>query len=566
MMNTNRIETIPAARLGQYLLLTELGAGGMARVNLALARGPGHCDKLLVIKRIQERFAEDPDFVTMFLDEARLAARMRHPNLVQVNEVGQMDGRYYMAMEYLEGQSLGRVRSRLGSRRLPLRLHLQVLADVLSGLHHAHELCDVDRGPLHVIHRDATPDNIFITYDGSVKVLDFGIAKASDQSTETLAGTLKGKVTYMPPEQARGEKLDRRADVFTVGVMLWEAATGARMWNTCDHSTILRRLFANDIPAPRAANPLLGDRIEAVILKACAPRREDRQATAAELQEEIEALLAELGGRVPERELGQLVATHFDSERAQIRSRIQGSLRQVSKQADLAPSRSITRAEPASALARRAEPRAPSPRETGPAAPRREETAQPPSGSGTFVKTIHSRTAETAPARRRPFALGVCGAALALALVGAAAARTGVARISPAASGGGTKASVAAPTAAAPIAAPRTVSLRIQAHPREARLLLDDRPLSGNPFVGELPADAVGHRLSVEAPGHQGRVERLLLDRSRDLDIVLDPLPAPHPPETAVSTSARSVARDLRGRRLDDTNPYTARAAGAPRR
>ena len=322
-MAATRTEIPDDARLGKYLLLTRLGAGGMADVSLAALHGPGGCNKLLVIKQIQERWAEDPDFVTMFLDEARLAARLQHPNVVQTNEVGQEDGRYFMAMEYLEGQSLGRVRARLGRRALPLRVHLQVLADVLAGLHYAHELVDYDQTPLNVVHRDANPENVFITYTGVVKVLDFGIAKARDQCTETVAGTIKGKVTYMPPEQARGEHLDRRADVFAVGVMLWEAATGMRMWAGLPATAILQSLLARDIVPPRQVCPDVPDQLDAIIRKALSPDREDRHATAAELQTDIELYLAEIGGRLPPRELGQLVASHFEVERARIRTRIQ---------------------------------------------------------------------------------------------------------------------------------------------------------------------------------------------------------------------------------------------------
>jgi len=213
--------------LGKYRLIAELGHGGMAEVFLAVAQGPAGFNKLTVIKQIRPQLADDPEFLSMFLDEARLAARLNHPQIVQTNEVGHEANRYFIAMEYLEGQPLNRVVNRVGRERFPLAMHIGLLADTLAGLHYAHDLTDYDGTPLEVVHRDVTPHNIFITYEGQVKVVDFGIAKAMNSSSETKTGVLKGKVAYMAPEQARGEKVDRRADVFSVGVMLWEAAVGS---------------------------------------------------------------------------------------------------------------------------------------------------------------------------------------------------------------------------------------------------------------------------------------------------------------------------------------------------
>src|SRR5512133_824440 len=209
--------------LGKYRLLAELGHGGMAQVFLALAKGVAGFNKLVVIKQIHAELAEDPDFVRMFLDEARLAARLNHPNVVQTNEVDHDNKRYFIAMEYLEGQTLNRVFNRMGRdpKLLPLGHRLRLVADGLAGLHYAHELKDYDGKALGVVHRDFTPHNIFVTYNGVVKVVDFGIAKALNSSSQTQSGVLKGKVSYMAPEQARGERVDRRADIFSVGMILW---------------------------------------------------------------------------------------------------------------------------------------------------------------------------------------------------------------------------------------------------------------------------------------------------------------------------------------------------------
>src|SRR6185369_9959070 len=266
-----------ANSLGKYRLIAELGHGGMAEVYLAVVRGPAGFNKLLVIKQIRPQLAEDPEFLGMFLDEARLAARFSHPNVVQTNEVGQEGDRYFIAMEYLEGQPLNRVIHRLGrATGVPLGMHVKVMLEVCAGLHHAHELADYDGTPLSVVHRDFTPHNIFLTYDGLVKVVDFGIAKAMNSSSETRTGVLKGKVAYMAPEQARGERVDRRADIFSVGVMLWEAATGKRLWKGVPDITILQRLLSGEIPTPRSVKPDISEKLEAIILKALSHQRDDR--------------------------------------------------------------------------------------------------------------------------------------------------------------------------------------------------------------------------------------------------------------------------------------------------
>ena len=317
--------------LGKYRLIAELGHGGMAEVFLAVASGPGGFNKLVVVKRIRPQLAEDPEFLGMFLDEARLAARLAHPNIVQTNEVGHEGERYFIAMEYLEGQPLNRVLHRLHKTHggLAVALHVHVLAEVLAGLHHAHELADYDGNPLEVVHRDVTPHNIFVTYDGLVKVVDFGIAKALNSSAETQTGVLKGKVAYMAPEQARGERVDRRADVFSVGVLLWEAATGRRLWKGMPDIAILQELLTGEIPSPRTLSPEIPPAFEAVIMKALARDREDRFATAAELGAALEALLDEWGQRVSARDLGKVVAEAFDADRSRLRALVSCSVEQV---------------------------------------------------------------------------------------------------------------------------------------------------------------------------------------------------------------------------------------------
>lgn len=323
--------------IGKYRFLVELGSGGMGDVFLAVAQGPKGFNKLQVIKRLRPELAQDPEFLSMFLNEARIAARLNHPNVVQTNEVSEHEDEYFIAMEYLEGQSLYGIIKRAqslqqkGGQKLPLAMHLHVLAEACEGLHYAHELVDYDGTPLQLVHRDCSPQNVFVTYDGEVKILDFGIAKAADSATFTRTGVLKGKVPYMPPEQLDGAHIDRRADVFAIGAMIWEAAVGVRLWKGLNDIQIAHRLHQKDIPTPSSFEPSVDKKLEAICMKALAIRPDDRFQTAAELQAALDAYVNKLGG-VRRRELGKYVSGLFNDTRRQLRSRLEEELR------DLVPS------------------------------------------------------------------------------------------------------------------------------------------------------------------------------------------------------------------------------------
>src|SRR5262245_37339209 len=220
----------PPASRSRYQVITTLGQGGMARVLLTLSRGPAGVTKLLVVKELKAELKGDPEFLTMFLDEARIAARLNHPNVIQTFEVVSDGEHPLIVMEYLEGQSLSAILGRVGRKAMPLDVHLHVLAQTAAGLHYAHELKGLDGTLLDVAHRDVSPHNVFVTYDGLVKLVDFGIAKAADSAGLTRAGQFKGKIGYASPEQlGGGGQVDRRTDVFALGVMLWEAVAQRRL-------------------------------------------------------------------------------------------------------------------------------------------------------------------------------------------------------------------------------------------------------------------------------------------------------------------------------------------------
>ena len=313
--------------LGKYRLIATLGRGGMADVNLAMARGPAgsRFAKLAVVKRLRVGVADDPEFVTMLVDEARITANLNHPNVVQMFEVGVEEGRPFLAMEYLDGLSLRRVRQRGAKAGVPRAIDCVIVADMLAGLHHAHELTSYSGTKLSIVHRDVSPHNVFITVDGQVKVLDFGIAKALGSSAVTQQGMVKGKLRYMSPEQARGIALDRRSDIFSVGIVLWEAVTRRRFWDQYpDSEWVGRSLITGKYQAsPRAVDPTIPEGLDAICRKALALDPDHRYATAEEFRSDLESFLGDAEIVRARRQLGPLIAELSKKERTLIRTIIE---------------------------------------------------------------------------------------------------------------------------------------------------------------------------------------------------------------------------------------------------
>ena len=311
-----------AATLGKYRLLGALGTGGMADVYLAVADGPEGFRKLCVLKLLKEEMADDEAYRAMFLDEARLAARLNHPNIVQTFEVGETHGRLMIAMEYVEGQPSTRVRRRLAPEQFPLTAAIRVLCDVLDALEYAHGLADFDGSKLGIVHRDVSPQNIIVGYDGRVKLVDFGIAKSSAAMQETQAGVLKGKIGYMAPEQANLRDVDGRTDLFSVGVILWEAIAGRRLTEgIASNDVLLRRIEGND-PKIAEAVPNVDPHLAAICDRAMATDPEDRFGSAAELQLELEGWL-KMHGEPSRKQLSHAVREAFVTEREHLRSLVE---------------------------------------------------------------------------------------------------------------------------------------------------------------------------------------------------------------------------------------------------
>ena len=320
-------------QLGRYLLVETLGQGGMGTVYLALASGLGQFKKLLVVKELRQDLTRQKGFVTMFMDEAKLAARLAHPNVVQTFEASQEGERYYLAMEYLDGQSLSALLDRMSQpqtegktrpSKLPLWVHIQILREVLSGLHYAHELRDYDGSSLHVVHRDVSPQNVFVTYDGQVKVVDFGVAKAAGAGTRTAPGVFIGKFAYASPEQLMGRPVDARTDVFSVGVMLWQAIAGrALSIDPTPTPAAFRARSEGTEPRIEEVVPTVDPLLAQICNRALALEPDKRFATAQEFRSALQEYLQTAGARVESSEIGQLMRDVFEAERRAMHQRIE---------------------------------------------------------------------------------------------------------------------------------------------------------------------------------------------------------------------------------------------------
>lgn len=296
-------------QIGKYQLVRKLASGGMAEVFLAKAAGPRGFEKTLVLKRILPHLAEDPAFVEMFLGEARLAAQLEHPNIVQIFDFGEAEGSFFLAMEFIDGPNLRKLVKRAAEEALPPAFCAKVVAAAAEGLAYAHEFRDVETGePLGLIHRDVSPDNILVSRQGAVKVVDFGIAKVAGQGHRTLTGVVKGKVAYMPPEQLQAKGMDRRVDVYALGVVLYELLTGKRPFDaTTDVSVMQAILFESFIPVAQR-RPDLPVALQQVLDKALAKDRERRYADCRALQDDLERFVLSTGEPVGAYQIAQRIA------------------------------------------------------------------------------------------------------------------------------------------------------------------------------------------------------------------------------------------------------------------
>jgi len=277
-------------RFGSYEIIRKLARGGMAE--LFLARGPRSADEVFVVKKILPRLAGSPRMTQLFLDEAQLACRLDHPNIVRAFDAGDERGTAFFAMEYVHGQDLRTVLHRAWTlgEQVPLELAVHIASQVAAALHYAHEQRRPDGTLVEIVHRDVSPSNVVVSYDGAVKLLDFGVAKAATSSVKTRTGTLKGKISYMSPEQAKGARIDRRSDVFSLGIVLWELATTQRLFRGENDLQTLQLIINEPLRRPSELQPACPPELERVILRALDRDLGQRYQTAAELLADLEAV------------------------------------------------------------------------------------------------------------------------------------------------------------------------------------------------------------------------------------------------------------------------------------
>jgi eukaryotic-like serine/threonine-protein kinase len=298
----------------RYQRLLALGSGGMANVHLSLALGQSGFKRLVVVKSVREELLGDPTMRQMFLAEARLSARLNHPNVVQVSEVVETSDGVMLVMEYLDGLAFSAA-VRAAGPALTRTMRLRVLCDVLAGLAYAHDLIDYHGQPLGIVHRDVSAQNVLLTFDGRVKLLDFGIAKVTSAPDKTRTGVIKGRVAYMPIEQVTGKSVDRRTDVYAVGCLMWEAVAGSRIWGTLTEPQIIRNVLQGNMPQLSSRVPV-DPELESIVSKATASRPDDRYATAEELRVELERYLSHLPP-VSAREIGEVLSRACGEARAE---------------------------------------------------------------------------------------------------------------------------------------------------------------------------------------------------------------------------------------------------------
>jgi serine/threonine-protein kinase len=547
--------------LGKYRLIAKLARGGMGVVHLALLRGPAGFNKLLVVKELRQELAGNEALVTSFMDEARLAARLNHPNIVQTIEVGTDGGRHYMAMEYLEGPSLQRLLHRANRQGSPLPLDLQLglQLDVLASLDYAHGLTDFGGAPLGIVHRDVSPQNVLATYEGQIKLLDFGIAKSFDAPEETRAGVLKGKTRYMAPEQAVScGRVDRRADLFSVGVMLWEAIAGHRLWEGFQDADVLRCLLAQVIPSIRDARPDVDPALAAIVERAMWVDPDGRYPTALEMRDDLEQYMVARGmSLLRTRRLAAAASSLFDQDRQKLHEVIDAQLRA----ADTEPGTNPMAAQAPSAIATPSSQATPGV-STADAPPLTLPPLILPSDARPFIEAAPSLLLGPAPAAGGSRGWLLAAACALGALVALAAFVVGRSSTH----GFASPPPLVDPPALSADVSQGVVHVIVRASPPEAKIYLDGEAIE-NPFVGDHGRDLLAHQLRIEAPGYATKTAALTFsaDVSVDIALALDEPPVVHSRVAGPSTQPQisgpppsfvPTAADAQAKPIEVQNPY----------
>ncbi|HUS67259.1 MAG TPA: serine/threonine-protein kinase, partial [Kofleriaceae bacterium] len=311
MSSSVRSGSLVGQRMGKYEMLALLAIGGTAEIYLARIGGEAGFEKYVVVKCLLDHLADDADFVRMFLDEARLGAQLDHSNIVQTLELGQHQNRFYMVMEHLAGMSLAQLGRKTHERRpgglIPIDIVIGLAAQACAGLHYAHQRSASDGSPLNIVHRDVSPQNLVVTFEGVLKIVDFGIAKAEMRQTETRSGTIKGKFAYMSPEQCMAEAIDRRTDVFALATVVHELLTARRLFKRASTYDTYQAILKGNVPPPSRYNSEVDPELDQVLLQALAFHKEERTGNAELLGESLLGWLHKRGRSVSAGEIARYV-------------------------------------------------------------------------------------------------------------------------------------------------------------------------------------------------------------------------------------------------------------------
>lgn len=313
-------------RLGNYEPLLELASGGMATVYVARQVGAAGFERTVVLKRVHKHLLGNREFTDMFRDEARVASMIRHPNVVAVNDVVEADKELFLVMDYIEGCAIQTFRKAALDKNVSIApsIAVRIVSDALAGLHAAHEARDMRGEPMEVVHRDISPQNILLGRDGASRIIDFGVAKARNRLTETKSGSLKGKLGYMSPEQAHGQTVDRRTDLFAIGTVLHELLTGKRLFRGENELDTMRRIVEGDIAPPSASNPEVSKALDEVVLKALERDPDERFKTATEMIDALSKECAPASAHEVARLLEQVCHDRIEHRAETVRAMLEG--------------------------------------------------------------------------------------------------------------------------------------------------------------------------------------------------------------------------------------------------
>jgi eukaryotic-like serine/threonine-protein kinase len=317
-----------AIRFGQYELIRRIATGGMAEIFLAKQTGISGFERMLVIKRILPHLAENKEFITMFLDEARIAAQLTHPNVVQIYDLGRLPNpeaglrnqdSYYIAMEYIHGEDIRKIYNQEVAReaRIPFEYACHIIAQAAAGLDYAHRKVDISGQPLGLVHRDISPQNLLVTYDGHIKIVDFGVAKAANKMAQTRSGVLKGKYSYMSPEQAQGLKIDARTDIFALATVLYEITCGVRLFKRENELETLHAVIACDVTAPSKIDPSYPPALERIVMKALSKNPSKRHQSAGDLARDLDDYVQSLAQTLTARDVAGYMQDLFADKLAE---------------------------------------------------------------------------------------------------------------------------------------------------------------------------------------------------------------------------------------------------------